>query len=769
MRPRRGVRALDGRTLFRYVVAVSELHESVLQDLLTERLGLGWDERARRHSAVPRHEIAGVPDELIGEFSRRSAQIEDAKNELAAGFAAARGRQPSRVEILRLRQQATLATRPAKQHHTLREQIGQWRARARPILGSDTEQWARGVRDRNTLPALHAHSVDPGMLREIAVVALHTAASRRATFGHANVLAEVHRQLHGARFATPIDRLTVADRIAHVALEQAVLLTPESARCRGAELYTSREILRAETSLLDAARDTSGPGLPPALTEHVLAAGSDATRLSSEQAAAVHAISGSGRVLDLLVGPAGTGKTTTLAALRRVWEHGHGPGSVIGLAPSAAAAQVLGEELGIATDNTAKWLVEQPRNTERHDRIAELETLIRNTTSNPATAHARRLHRELDAVRDEHDRWQITPGQLVIIDEASLAGTVAIDQIVTQARACGAKILLVGDWAQLGAIEAGGAFAMLTADRGDVPELHEVHRFTHAWEADATTRLRVGDPNVIATYTEHDRVRTGTSAEMLDAVYEAWRDDTASGLKSVMIAADRGSVAALNERAQTDRISSGAVTGPPVEIADGHAGIGDRIVTRHNDRSLRTTGGWVKNGDAWTITATGPDGSICAQRDSDRAEVTLPADYVGAHVQLGYATTAHRVQGRTVDTAHALITKANTRETLYVAATRGRQSNTLYVDTAGGFDDDTQHGPIADTPATIVLEGVLNRVGADTSAHIARQHEIARAQALESRPEPVWSALPRSTPEPWTPFRDVESGQVEPGLDAARS
>ena len=85
----------------------------------------------------------------------------------------------------------------------------------------------------------------------------------------------------------------------------------------------------------------------------------------------VHAIASSGRVLDVLVGPAGAGKTTTLAALRTAWEDGHGAGSVIGLAPSAAAAQVLADELGIVTDNTAKWLHEarrQDRTPRRHDR-----------------------------------------------------------------------------------------------------------------------------------------------------------------------------------------------------------------------------------------------------------------------------------------------------------------------------------------------------------------------------------------------------------------
>ena len=78
--------------------------------------------------------------------------------------------------------------------------------------------------------------------------------------------------------------------------------------------------------------------------------------LSQDQAGAVEKIATSGRVIDVLVGPAG--KSTTMAGLRARWESSFGPGSVIGLARSAAASDVLGDELGIATENTAKWLTE---------------------------------------------------------------------------------------------------------------------------------------------------------------------------------------------------------------------------------------------------------------------------------------------------------------------------------------------------------------------------------------------------------------------------
>jgi hypothetical protein len=80
--------------------------------------------------------------------------------------------------------------------------------------------------------------------------------------------------------------------------------------------------------------------------------------LSIDQAVAVEKIATSGRPADVLVGPAGTGKSTMMEGLRVAWEAEHGARSVIGLAPSAAAAEVLADELGIDTENTAKWLTE---------------------------------------------------------------------------------------------------------------------------------------------------------------------------------------------------------------------------------------------------------------------------------------------------------------------------------------------------------------------------------------------------------------------------
>ncbi|MGH9057821.1 MAG: AAA family ATPase [Acidimicrobiales bacterium] len=138
-------------------------------------------------------------------------------------------------------------------------------------------------------------------------------------------------------------------------------------------------------------------------------------RVSIDQAIAVDRIATSGRLLDVLIGPAGTGKSQTMRTLRALWEAEHGPGSVIGLAPSAAAAEVLAEELGIATENTAKWLTEYRRQTDRQAKLDGLRRQLGSCSFTASTEGAVRRH--LSAVQADIDRWRLRAGQLVIIDE----------------------------------------------------------------------------------------------------------------------------------------------------------------------------------------------------------------------------------------------------------------------------------------------------------------------------------------------------------------
>ncbi len=116
------------------------------------------------------------------------------------------------------------------------------------------------------------------------------------------------------------------------------------------------------------------------------------------------------------------------------------------------------------------------------------------------------------------------------------------------------------------------------------------------------------------------------------------------------------------------------------------------------------------------------------RRLGGRGEVTLPPDYVAEHVELAYATTAYRAQGRTLDTAHAMITSTTPREVLYVAATRAREANLLYVDTHYDPDPATAHeGTTEVQSARQVLITCLANQGSEMGAHemIRIEHEEA--------------------------------------------
>lgn len=732
-------RTLDSRAIHKAAVAMSERYDTLLADHITTALGFEWGYRERGPNRNPAHELAAVPPALIEVFSCRSQAIDEETDRLIDAYLESHGHRPDPATVIRLRQQATLATRQPKELHSLAELTDQWRARASEVLGEDPTTWSARVLTpivpdvEDPLPPRPDVAVGAVAEQVLAVLSV-----KRSTWTAWNVDAEASRALKHHRFATPAERDAAVAAVVAEATRRSVLLTPpETApvpaaflradgssafRHHRAQRYTSQGLLDAERRLLVAGRDLNGPALDPAVR-------TTTPGLFPDQAAAVATIATSGRVVDVLVGPAGSGKTRTLAALREAWETQHGPGSVVGLAPSAAATDVLAKSLGIACENTAKWLIEHDAEADRVTRIDRARTALHRaepTAARSIAAHLLRLEAEVD-------RWQFKAGQLVILDEASLAGTTALDRIAACVGEAGAKLLLVGDWAQLSAVDAGGAFGLLARDRGaGIPELGTARRFAQRWERAATTRLRVGDVFVLDDYEANDRIHGGEGDRMLDAAYCAWAHDEAAGRTSLLIAGDVETVRALNHRARTDRIASAVVETGGTRLHDGLlAGVGDRVVTRRNDRHLQVGQGWVKNGDTWIVTARGDDGALTVQRSGGGPTVVLPAPYVAEHVEVGYATTAHRAQGATVDTAHAIATPTMTREVLYVALTRGRESNQVYVCTDGASEPLTGFADVEHT-ARGVLEVVLSRTGDNTSAHEVRDLEHENATSIRT-------------------------------------
>jgi conjugative relaxase-like TrwC/TraI family protein len=730
-------RSLDGRGLHAATVSMSELHEAIVMDDLTRTLGVGWELRARTgQGRNPGWSIKGIPDDLLAVFSQRSEQINPRADELIAQHVAKYGRRPSPSTIDKYRQQASKETRPDKTHHSLADLTTMWRQRTAEILGRDPAKWVSDLVSKAPPRMLRADDVPLDLITDLAQTVVIAVSEKRPVWRRWNLYAEAVRQTKALRFATTEDRMAVLAAISDRAEGGSVRLTPPDLAATPAEfrredgtsilrpkdsaLYSSQALLDAEARLLDRAATRTAPTITLDAVDHAITKDGPSGRswtVSGEQAEAIARVAVSSRQVDLLVGPAGTGKTTTMRALRAAWEQEHGAGSVVGLAPSAAAAAVLADDLGIGCENTAKWL---------YDHI--------------------------------HQGAAFSAGQLVIIDEATLAGTLTLDRITAHAAEVGAKVLLVGDPAQLQAVEAGGAFALLAAARrteDGVPELTEVHRFAHTWEKHASLALRHGHDEAIDAYLDHGRVRDGETEAMIEAAYAAWQADLADGKESVLVAGDNVTVRAVNERTRAERLQTGATDpGRAVRLADGlDASAGDVVITRRNDRRLRTrNGSWVRNGDRWTLVKVRDDGSVVVRRPEAKYgnTIVLPAAYAAEHLDLGYAVTTYRAQGLTVDTSHLITGPGMTRENLYVGLTRGRENNTAYVITAtpveitpDDYEDPTPRGILAGIVRTVGAEKAATQVGRDererwgSVAQLAAEYETLAAAAQRDR----WTML----------------------------
>ena len=202
------------------------------------------------------------------------------------------------------------------------------------------------------------------------------------------------------------------------------------------------------------------------------------TGLREDQAAAALSVLTDGKRVSVLDAPAGSGKTWVLAAAGRAWAAA-GLGRVIGITPSQSARNTLAAEVPVSY-NTAQFLGHLP------------------------------------GQRGARGPIQLQPGDLIPIDEASMVSNPDLADVISQAAAAGAKVILAGDTQQLQAVENGGGLSLLADALGCV-QLAEPVRFRATWEQTASLRLRAGDTSVLADYDQHARIRGGDPEQMMDA------------------------------------------------------------------------------------------------------------------------------------------------------------------------------------------------------------------------------------------------------------
>jgi conjugative relaxase-like TrwC/TraI family protein len=784
-------RALDTASLRAVMPALQAVAATAVECELTREFGVAWVPRPDARG----NEIKGVTQAQMDAYSTRTVQVHEKERELAHAWERRHGRAPNSRQLLHIASDATLQSRRGKDAGEI-----DWDAAAKrwdATLGGELAGIAPAVSNARGPRADGPHGdagpgpgdPEPGgppsreaqqraldkalvlvsdkhpawtrhdLLKQLALVlpaeTRHMGAAAAQELLHGLVdealsgrdgdvvcveapqwpplPASLRRELDGcsvytrpgvARYATAA-QLSLENRlIAQARAQAAARLTPEIAAQRlGADPAVLEAQLRERAQ--DARQHTTHGGL----------------RL--DQAAAIwHALT-SPRSVEVITGPARTGKTRALAAAAKAWG-----GSVVGTATSQNATNELRAAGVEVTRNTTKLLANPER---------------------------------------------IRPGSLILVDEGSMVSFGHLAALVDHAARNGCKLVLAGDQEQLAAVEGGGAM-MLLADRLGYVQLAEPVRFTAAWERDTSLRLRRGDATALDDYDQHGRIRGAPPEEAMDQAAKAYVASYLAGRDVILTAADWNRCRELSLRIRDDLIHLGLVDATrSVKIAEGaEASAGDLVICRDNDHTLQAgePGRGLANGDVLRIEALTPDGIMVrrllgADPATGQRRFTERAFHFAGYssCDLAYAVTGHSAQGGTVHTGITLVTGNEDRQWLYAAMTRGTDNNLIFVSTtpvkvadpAPGTrpapelerDQRIRHerdgylpaqspasGPGSPDPREpiAVLADILDRDGTQHSATETRQRNVANADHLAILGA-IWAAETRHAHD--TRYRDL--------------
>jgi conjugative relaxase-like TrwC/TraI family protein len=590
-------RAIDGRGLFAHAKTAGYLAGAQLRHELTDRLGVAWDEA---HNGLA--DITGIDRDTIEAFSKRSTEIDEVAD--AAGLSSAAARQA-----------AALASRSAKQGVLAEDLIDGWHQELTD-RGYTTER----------IGTLFGHEprlvpFEQDRRRLVAeLLSAHGITETSAVFDRRDVLQRISEWAGDRLSAAEITDL--ADEfLCHPEVVRLDTARPGSVirRADGRTVTAGTGATYSTVTMLTLERDitnrfVNGFDQGVAIVEEdILQAAIDRQpSLGADQEDMVRVICTSGDRVQLVLGPAGAGKTFALEVAARAWEaDGH---RVIGTAVAGVAAEVLANSVGVPTTTVASLLT-------------------RLDTTGPEDV--------LDA------------RTVVLVDEASTVGTRDLAGLLRWADRTGATLRLVGDPAQHSAVAAGGMFRHLLGRHPErVPVLTENRRQVGDDMAEvrlALAEYRDGQISKALERLDGDQriVTADTADELLDALVADWyvdrrtRTDDPTLAASSMIAEHHFERRELNTRARALLAADGTLAGPVLEAADQIFQAGDEVIARAQDRALRPDGGGrgshVRNGTRGTVldvsTEPGREGLLVAF--DRKGEVFVPRAFLEAEVRRG--------------------------------------------------------------------------------------------------------------------------------------
>lgn len=646
-------RTLDGMSLYHEARAAGTIYQATLRETLAKQFSVAWSDVTNGCA-----EIVGLDDaKLIKAFSSRASEIEKWREENSLD---------ARGAFERIGQKKTRQTKDLDV--SLDELARQWREKPEAEIAAAFVGALGGVEaDSQTRP-------DPEAALPKVWEILDAVVAERSTFTRADVVEKIAEMMPVGAVA-PADMLATIERLADNVVEPELLfvsdaawpVTPEKSRKydktarEGSQRFTSRRVVEEVDRAIDLACERTYDRVSASAIQPIEGA------LSVDQADAMRAVVESPYRASVVIAPAGAGKTSSLKAARSVWERAGK--TVVGLAPTGKAADVMvGEDVAHSSATIARAL---------------------------KRAEGELAHRAAETLGWSRET-------VVVVDEAGMVATPDLVRVLEIAQAAGARVVMVGDPHQYGAVKArGGLLATLAYELPDAVELTEVFRQHDPAEREASKRLRSGEaPDVERAakfYAEAGRLSAGSVSAMLEDALAGWRADIEAGKQSLLVASTNDYADALNAAAQKTMADRGALDMREAVKLTGSqfAHVGDTILTRRNNYDLVTSAGdVVRNGQRWQVEAIHADGSITARRNDDTgAVIVLSPDYLGEHTQLGYASTGHSAQGATVDVARVVAGVGQIdRAGVYVPMTRGREGNFLYLAEQMPGDTEAGHG-----------------------------------------------------------------------------
>ncbi|MEZ6103817.1 MAG: MobF family relaxase [Pirellulaceae bacterium] len=612
-----------------------------LAQLANHLRGLGFSIERTRHA----FEIAGIPNSIMETFSTRRSQIEaELVRKKASGGRAA--------EV------AALDTRKAKSHvaRPITEHLANWQSICDEQRFTANALAAIRTKSTNAAPTNAITQTIEDVIEDLVVEQHH--------FTLFEFLCEIFHE--SVRYGTDADQLLMV-------AEEFLKNSPEIIRVPSTDSmprFSTRSLLQLEHDLhsaIERLRNLQGPTAKLSDIHNAISAIERRTglRLNGEQLDAVkHLAAGAGRIR-FIHGAAGTGKTAcvVLPAVQCVQALGY---TVLGVAPTGEAKEKLREETGLDTYTVTRFLGDW-------------------TTANGSRP---------DPVPITKDRT------VIVVDEASMIGIGQWKKLVDYAERMGATILAVGDYNQLNPVCDVAVYRSLCLRHGH-RRLVRIARQKLQWQQRASRLFhdgRVGEALHLYGLKGHVHPMEHVD-DALTAAVDRWQElgGHAHPDRVFLTAHSNAHVAELNRQAQTIRQRNGQLVGEPVAICNQSTGlpqchqayVGDMILftkrtveygarTHSNSSSLAT----INNGTRARIveirkSSQGP--LVRAQTADGKMTGYIPVEKFHA-IDLGYAATNHKAQGKTVD--HVIVIAAGSmqdRASTYVQATRARYSTDFFT------------------------------------------------------------------------------------------